>query len=420
MINNKILTIVGFSFFLAFICNGIYYLNFGILPEFLFHNNPFDLFMDFFNTNYHAFLPGRYTIWHSIYPPLSFVIGQLVTPSECAEALRIKLLPSVWFRNCAINSYYYFFIPLYLLSVYYTYKLNLQFLDRKNLLSSTRLSIILIAALNSPMLFLLERGNYLILAYLIFILFIYYKNDILKTIFAGLLVNLKPYLVVFLGYELFKKNYILFIYYFLSVLLIFFLTFDYLSDDSALLFIKNMFLFNTTEHVNPSGINFTNSFESYLRLFKILTNLDIGYIFNVFRLFVISLFAYFVFNKSFDKYRYMIVSTLCMLVLTDSVGFYFYVFLLPFVCYFLREKLYIFMMVIYIILPFDLMLVSKVMGLMTIFNEFFQYGGSIPSGAVMNENNVILSLGFFIKPFITFLIYIYFIFSGNSHEQKTD
>jgi hypothetical protein len=417
--NNKIINVVGFFFFFATFLLGLYYLKFGILPPSVFHNHSYDLFMDFFNTNANAYSPGRYTGWHSLYPPLSFIVGQIVTPNECADSIEVVKYNSLWLRNCAINSYFYFVIPVYLISVYYTYKLNLIFLDKNKLTLYSKFSLICILAFNMPLLFLVERGNYLILAYLFFLLFIYHNNNTFKTILGGLLVNLKPYLIVFFGYEFIKKNYLSFFYYLASVLFFFGVTFYFLSDDFALLFVKNMFSFSGSGSINIHALNFTNSFETYVNFVHKLYKIDLSHLFNVFRLIVITLFIYFIFNRNYDKFKYMLVSILCMLVLTASVGFYFYVFLLPFILYFLRLNFYLFIGVIYIIIPFDLVLITKDLTMGPVFNSLDPSQiKDTPYISSMTHQFIILSLGFFIKPFITFLIFIFLIFEGNLNEQK--
>ena len=93
--------------------------------------------------------------------------------------------------------------------------------------------IISIIAFSSPLLFVIERGNYLLLAYLFFLLFIYVNNVILKIVLAGLIVNLKPYLIILLGYDFLKKNYILFFCFLISVVALFFWTEYYLDEENA-------------------------------------------------------------------------------------------------------------------------------------------------------------------------------------------
>ena len=180
-----------------------------------------------------------------------------------------------------------------------------------------------------------------------------------------------------------------------------------------------MFSFSGSGSINIHALNFTNSFETYVNFVHKLYKIDLSHLFNVFRLIVITLFIYYIFNRNYDKFKYMLVSILCMLVLTASVGFYFYVFLLPFILYFLRLNFYLFIGVIYIIIPFDLVLITKDLTMGPVFNSLDPSQiKDTPYISSMTHQFIILSLGFFIKPFITFLIFIFLIFEGNLNEQK--
>ena len=160
-----------------------FYANHHYLPQ------PFvpdvnDTFMDWFNTAYYADRPGAYDVWHTVYPPLSFVFLRLFSISRCyTEAFAAR--DCDWLGTATILVAYA--VDCVLAAAAFRRR------DR-----STALPRTLAFAAGLPLLFSLERGN-LILACLIPFILAY--GDLLTTRFSrGLAIattiNFKPYLLV--------------------------------------------------------------------------------------------------------------------------------------------------------------------------------------------------------------------------------
>ena len=175
-----------------------------------------------------------------------------------------------------------------------------------------------------------------------------------------------------------------------------------------------MFLFNSGDTLNLHAINFLNSTETYFRIIQRYTEINVFYFFNSFRIIILSCYLYFIFFKQYDTNKFMVVSISCMLILTDSVNYYFFIFLLPFLIYFLRTNFLIFTLFVYTLLPFDVSIITKEVGILHIFNDFINTE-SLKSNQ-MEENVVTIGLGFFIKPFVPLLIFLYFIYYEKSYE----
>lgn len=155
----------------------------GYLPApFVFDVN--DTFMDWFHTAYWAHRKGAYDVWNSIYAPLSFVITQALGDPRCyangpfdareCDAIGICVILTTY-AVCVIVSGVAFFRN-----------------DRASWVPRT-IGIML----GGPLLFALERGNIIMMAYIAFVLL--YGGLLTKrtsiAAAAAVLINLKSYLL---------------------------------------------------------------------------------------------------------------------------------------------------------------------------------------------------------------------------------
>lgn len=143
-----------------------------------------DTFMDWFNTAYWAHNPGAYSVWKTIYLPLSFVVtGALGDPSCYANAPYDA-------RNCDVIGIVA--ILLAYLACVVTSAIAFYRHDR-----STALYRWVAIALGGPLLFALERGNLVLFAFPAFILLYgrLLKSDRGIAAATAFLANMKVYLV---------------------------------------------------------------------------------------------------------------------------------------------------------------------------------------------------------------------------------
>lgn len=143
-----------------------------------------DTFMDWFNTAYWAHNPGAYPVWQSIYLPLSFIITGALGDPRCYGSHPYDARDCDWFGIVAILAMY---VACVIVSAVAFYRR-----DRSAALSRT-----VAVALGGPLLFALERGNLIMIAYIAFV-FIYgglLKSRNALAVAGGLLVNMKVYLL---------------------------------------------------------------------------------------------------------------------------------------------------------------------------------------------------------------------------------
>lgn len=156
----------------------------GYLPQpFVFDTN--DTFMDWFNTAYWANNPGTYDVWRSIYPPLSFVFLDLATLPGCYLNSPFYARDCDWLARGVILGFYLLDVALVWLSF--------RRADPRTAPMRT-----IAFALGLPLLFTLERGNLILVAFACFAL-AHGPLDIAprwRWLASAATINFKPYLVL--------------------------------------------------------------------------------------------------------------------------------------------------------------------------------------------------------------------------------
>jgi hypothetical protein len=155
----------------------------GYLPApFVF--DTYDTFMDWFHTAYWAHRPGAYSVWQTIYLPLSFVITGLFADPRCYANSAFDA------RECDLIGITFLVLTFVAAAVVS----GIAFYRRDR---STALFRTIAVAAGGPLLFSLERGNTILLAYIAFVLL---YGGLLKSragiaLAAGFLANMKIYLI---------------------------------------------------------------------------------------------------------------------------------------------------------------------------------------------------------------------------------
>ena len=179
-----ILEVIGFLSVVAGFFNlARIFFKFGYLPApFVFDVN--DTFMDWFNTAFWAHNSGAYSVWGSIYLPLSFVITGLVGDPRCYSTHPFDA------RDCDVVGIV-FIVLTYVACVAVT-AVALYRRDR-----STALFRTIGIALGGPLLFALERGNLIMIAYIAFVLLVggLIRSKKATAAVAAVLINMKVYLL---------------------------------------------------------------------------------------------------------------------------------------------------------------------------------------------------------------------------------
>lgn len=147
--------------------------------------DPADTFMDWFNPAYWANHEGTYSVWRSVYPPLTFAIQKTLSIRSCYVSSPFAGRDCDWVGITAILVSHAGAMALACLALW-----------RNNRRTALPRSLALV--LSYPALFLLERGNVLILCFAAFV--IAYTDLVrrpwVRALCVGLTINFKPYLVI--------------------------------------------------------------------------------------------------------------------------------------------------------------------------------------------------------------------------------
>lgn len=151
-----------------------------------FFYDTLDTLMDFHNTAYWAHADGAYSIWNSIYPPLSFALLQIITPAQCYT------VDGFVGRDCNPSGLAALLAgPAALAVVVWRHTADLHVV--------VRVARLVAIVLGLPMLFGLERGNLVLWAApaaawaLLRVRF-----DWTSALALAVAINLKPYLLLLL------------------------------------------------------------------------------------------------------------------------------------------------------------------------------------------------------------------------------
>jgi len=162
-----------------------YFFSAGFLPlPFVFDTS--DTFMDWFNPAYYARNGLAYTEYVSVYAPLSFVLLEILGEPACYNS---ALYPKQA-RECdvvGIAAILIIFALCAILAAVAFYKR-----DRKTFFYRS-----VAFGLGLPMLYALERGNLIMIAFIFFIMLYgdLVRGRIAQAITAGLMINMKSYLL---------------------------------------------------------------------------------------------------------------------------------------------------------------------------------------------------------------------------------
>ena len=404
------ISLVSVFFLFFFIRIIFFYLTQGHLPEDIFHNHINDMFMDFYNINYNAFSDDRYISFKSLYPPINFLIAQFFVSEECRYMINNYDYDSVDLRSCDIAQIFYFYILTIFISIFFT----LKFIKEKFFTNTNNLVFIPIAIIfffSFPMLYELERGNYIIFAYLLFVIYLNLQasNTPFALFLQGMLINLKPYFLIFLIMNFFKRSFLnLFLIILISVS-IFVISSQILGDQNVLVLFNNILSFGTTDSLNLSALNFSASYLNLIRFIKVIFSIDLTFLFFIFFI-ILSLLMIYVFWSCSNINNCILISILYLLAIFDSVGPYFLIFLLPFFGFFYKSSKPIFFIFLLILLPFDIIIFNKYL-----FLDSF----SFLSKANYTDQNIVLGLNGILRPLWVILLFIYvFIESINLGKIK--
>lgn len=165
-------------------CLALFFTAYGYLPGPFFADKG-ETLMDWFETAYWSRTPGAYSLWGSVYPPLSFVAARALSAASCyAHSSKFARLCDPWGAAVLLG---------FLVVGSVTTLLALRRPAGPNAVPR-----MIALCLGSSMLYGLERGNLALLAYPFFVLGFskVLRRGWLRIACAAIALNLKPYLLL--------------------------------------------------------------------------------------------------------------------------------------------------------------------------------------------------------------------------------
>ena len=220
-----------------------------------FYWEAFDTWMDWFNTAFRAHQPGAYDEWGTIYPPLSFVVLRFLTYGGCYTfAEQFSSRACDWYGVTTLHL-------IYLLNIFLTARMLMK-IDRRTAFPR---AFALTAGL--PMVFALERGNIILLAYTC-VLLAYgplLRSARWRWFFAACAINFKIYLIGTLFAQLLRRRWRWFEGAALATVVVYLMTFAILGDGTPTQIYDNIANFSSAFlSVTPLDIMYTSTYQPML------------------------------------------------------------------------------------------------------------------------------------------------------------
>lgn len=219
-----------------------------------FFYEPYDTWMDWFNTAQFAHQPGAYDLWGTIYPPLSFAVLKFTTQAQCYTQVYYEP------RDCdlyGVASIHFF----YLVNVVLT-ALTFIKIDRRTAFAR---SFALSAGL--PMIFALERGNIILLCYTCLLLAYgpLLRSARWRWFFAACAINFKIYLIGTLFAQLLRRRWRWFEGALLATVLVYLVSFVIVGSGSPRQIVNNVLYFSSTFlSASPLDLMYASTYQPLL------------------------------------------------------------------------------------------------------------------------------------------------------------
>jgi hypothetical protein len=162
----------------------VFFLRHGYLPS-PFFGDKGETLMDWFETAFWSRTPGAYSHWGSVYPPLSFLAARVFSAPACyAHSSKLARLCDPWGVPTLLG-----FLAI---------SLVLTFVALRRSAGGNAAPRTIALCLGSSMLYGLERGNTVLLAYPFFVLGFsqILQRGWLRIACAAIALNFKPYLLL--------------------------------------------------------------------------------------------------------------------------------------------------------------------------------------------------------------------------------
>ena len=302
----------------------LYYSKTNSLPAPFFYDSG-DSFMDYFNVNWWSMREGAYTHWKSVYSPFNlWIANQLVTDS-C-----VNLSSPFELRACDFKIFITNLIILLITNLFLFYKIKKD------------IPTIIFLSISMPMLYAIERGNYIIFLLTLLSLYVLcWQNDFISSaIILPLIIACKLYMAILILPLLIIKGFkpaILAIINYLALCIVFGF---FIKDNNWILIPINLFTFqgsiNSTEmmwaSVGFSGIiAYINKFSH--NSIAISGAFIFGSCVNIFILVRLLIYMKEVNNYKPDLIYILFLTLIAVTSVISSIGYYGLIIIFPFYLY---------------------------------------------------------------------------------------
>lgn len=384
-----ILSIINVAYIIIFYKNNKY------LPEPFLHDKS-DTFMDFYYPLFWALHDGAYSIWHSVYPPVNFVILKIY------HALFLMDLPEVKDANELRKfSRYYppYFIFIYISLFFFTIQLSFtRILDSKN-----RLLVFIALLLSPPVLFGLERGNLIFFSLLFFAIYIQCHSVFLKILILSLLINIKPYFAVIYLMEILRRgNRDIILMTPLNTLIVFLIS-EAIFNQDAYLIIPNLLGFASKQIFSPYEIfSFPSTVIAFGNINRLVTNINLPiYLLYIPKILVyvllllcLRLFAKYKINSNYSSI-FVVIFLTNYSISTGGYGIIYYIAIAP-LLYITRE-----FKILYLVY---LGLFLGIWDFIPLFSIKESWGMNIYLSEQFSDIDVNFRLGSVVRPIVNFMV----------------
>lgn len=319
--------------YLALFCllNIVSLIRFGHLtPPFMF--DWADTWMDFFNVNMHSHSEGLYTEFKSFYSPFNIYIAKLWVPDDC-----IGVMNKYDFRECAMPSAY-IFEGIFLI-------INVMLMSKILGKCKNKYQWLILFSLSFPMLYAVERGNYIVIAMALMSLFVLAKGGMQQIIILSLLPLVKYYLLLLYSGLFISKAHLklLLIAIFLICLNVLFSIINNIPNTNLIL--NNLLNFSAGNGGvynlwNATNIKSIGEAGSYLlgnifsvQVFKLILVCTSFICFIKYYIFIANTY-----KNEFDIKLNALIILILFFIISPTAGFYSLILLLPFFAYYISKN----------------------------------------------------------------------------------
>lgn len=347
-----------------------------------------DYWMDYANTNFWAQSGGVYSNWKSIYLPFQFLISKFFS-----SGIGVNHDP-----------YFYRAVGVETITLIVLYVLSYALMLFKAKTKSTKY-IVAFLFFSYPSLMALERLNYIIIPFFLYTVYtLYDSEEKFRVPLLVVLVSMKIYLAIFIILDLIKRKWTAVVLVVSCVALVNWYVSTLMGENTYLIFA------NLIQFGSGAGQSYATSIWMGTSIFSLLGALVSYYgldflkpVLYVFMLAFVIQYIWIV-SKSENKLKSEILTILLLMVLANSFGAYFPIFLVPLLVKHFqiikRDKiLTAFILVPFLLVPFGINY-GGFIAIETIDELWVIKGAEIPLMSAIN-------------PIVVFVSYIYLSFIKN-------